>query len=168
MFVIWIPCLFLWKRHDFATTLCSLRKDRPGVHDHASLGGLRAACSVSRVHVPCAMRCFFSNKKTQAAGPNRLGATLSLRTRVQAPASVTFFFHFRLHFFLHRIFFVQFWCFRSNTSLRIHLSFGTARHSSCLSPQGQVWYLYFASKLFGRVCRVSRVHVPCVVRDVFF
>ena len=74
----------------------------------------------------------------------------------------------RLHFFLHRIFFVHFWCFRSNTSLRIHFSFGTARHSSCLSPQGQVWYLYFASKLFGRVCRVSRVHVPCVVRDVFF
>ena len=41
----------------------------------------------------------FSRKKKEAAGPNRLGATLSLRTRVRDPASVRFaFFFFRLAF----------------------------------------------------------------------
>ena len=51
-------------------------------------------CITSRVHAPCVMRylvLFYQKNKTkkQAARPNRLGATLRLRTRVRDPASVS-------------------------------------------------------------------------------
>ena len=85
-----------------ATTLGSLCRDRFGVQHHPSLGVLRAVCRVSRVHVPCVMRCFFSRKnkkQKQAADPNSLGGTFSLRTRVGAPASVPFSFFFSFAFF---------------------------------------------------------------------
>ena len=57
-----------------ATTLGFQWRDRCGVHDRPSLGALRAVCRVSRVHVPCVMRCFPPPpKKKGAAGPNGLG-----------------------------------------------------------------------------------------------
>ena len=87
-----------------AISLGFLWRDRFGVHYHLWLGVLRAVrlrwanrysavCRVSRVHTPCAMRYFFlSLKKKTAAGFTSFGATLSMRTRVPAPANVAFFF----------------------------------------------------------------------------
>ena len=59
----------------------------------------REACRVSRAHVPCVMRCFCLKKKKP---PVQIGATLSLRTWVRAPASifVIAFFFLLFHLFL--------------------------------------------------------------------
>ena len=66
-----------------ATTLGSLCRDWFGVHCHPSLGALRAVCRESGCM--CRVECdTFFLKKKEAAGPNCLGATLSLRTRVRA------------------------------------------------------------------------------------
>ena len=72
----------------------------------------RAACRVlcvTRARAVCnAILCFQKNK--QAAGPSCLGATLSLRTRVRAPASFAFFCFFFPHFLnIMLMFFAQIW-----------------------------------------------------------
>ena len=57
----------------------------------------RAACRLPRVTRACAVckaMLFSQEKKKQAAGPNSLGATLSLRARIRAPASVFLFLFF--------------------------------------------------------------------------
>ena len=92
-----------------AVTLRPLCRERFGVRYNPSLGSLRAVCRVSRVHMPCVMRSLSKNKK-QAAGPSCLGATLSLRTRVRAPASFAFFCFFFPHFLnIMLMFFAQIW-----------------------------------------------------------
>lgn len=79
--VLWYPrfskfCFFLLirtgtslKTAQISVAFGSLCRDRFGVHYHPSLGPPRAVCRVSRVHV----------QQKQAAGPNSLGTTLSLR-----------------------------------------------------------------------------------------
>ena len=74
---------FSIKTARLATTLGSLCRDWFGVHCHPSLGALRAVCRESGCM--CRVECdTFFLKKKEAAGPNCLGATLSLRTRVRA------------------------------------------------------------------------------------
>ena len=93
---MWVLVRISLKTARLAITLSS----RFGVHYHPSLGALRAVCRVSRVHVPCVIRCLPPPAhKAKPAGPNNLGATSSLRTRVRAPASVPFLLLFvRLYF----------------------------------------------------------------------
>ena len=79
-----------------------------------------------------------------------------------------FFLFSHLLFFKCRVFFAQIpYLVRSDVPTRY--LFGTARLATTLLAfpvQGQVRQT-LPSK-FGRVCLVSRVHVPCVVRHVFF
>ena len=65
-----------------------------------------AACRVSCVTRACAVcnAMFFFFNKNQAAGPNSLGASLTLRTRVRAPASVSCLFFFACFFFAFFLF----------------------------------------------------------------
>ena len=83
---------------------CPVQGQVWGAFDSPSLGALGASCRVSRVHVPCVMRCFFCSHffffVKQTAGPNGLGATLSLTTRVRAPASKRFFCFFSFAFYI--------------------------------------------------------------------
>ena len=137
---------FSMKTARLATTLGSLCRDWFGVHYHPISGALRAVCRASRVHVPCAMRYFYSSikREKQAAGRNSLVyATLRLRTRVRAPACVPFFFFFPVCFvhvlvfflpqLLYRTFFSHFFLLMSvffshmlyGTNVSIYL-FGTA------------------------------------------
>ena len=140
-------------------TLGSLCRDRFGVQHHPSLGVLRAVCRVSRVHVPCVMRCFFSRKnkkQKQAADPNSLGGTFSLRTRVGAPASVpfSFFFSFAFFFFFPVVFNFKCSCFFPHFFVRICVSLEL--HATTFAFPGQDRFEeYELSSKFARA--------PCVL-----
>ena len=120
------------------------------------------------MHARCVMRnLFLFVLKKQAARANSLGATLTLRTRVRDPASVLLLFIFACRFSfnfppLNGCVLLKYF-----TYVCMHL-FGTARIAtimSCLCKGGQIAGIL--SSTFGRVSRVSRVQVPCVIRDVF-
>ena len=97
----------------------------------------RTACRVLRV-----MRWFsFHPPEKQATGPNSLGATLNLRTRVRTPASAFFFpFCFRLPF-PHPHLFYTCRCFFAQVLYPRYLFMYlvrkcTARDTSCLPCPG--------------------------------
>ena len=122
------------------TTLGSLCRDRFEVHWSSKFG--RAACRVlcvSRVHMPGVMRSFFlQGKKKKNRPPAQtvwLGATLSLRTRVRASASVPFCFFL----FVISPLFLKVGAFAQILYAVMYL-FGTARLATTLAfpVQGQV------------------------------
>ena len=133
------------KRHGLPQlALGYLCRDKFGSLYHLSWGVLCAVCN--------AMLCILK-KKEQAAGPNSLDATLSLRTRVRAPASVRCsFFFVCLLFFGGGLFsqlFITYCCTGRNLCL-----FGTARLATTLAcpVQGQ---------LCGIFIIIQVGHVPC-------
>ena len=96
----------------------------------------------------------FSRKKKEAAGPNRLGATLSLRTRVRDPASVRFaffFFPFGFSLFFFLICF-KCWCF-----LIRYERLATTPPSLCRDK----FEVYCRPSLGARACAVCNVFFSC-------
>ena len=103
----WLDGLPYCSRYStFITTIgwCSLFLNNR-VH-HPFLDALRAVCRVSRVRVLGVMNCFFifsltKKSKKQGAGPNSLGATLSLiKGASSSPGKCSFLFIFFSSLFL--------------------------------------------------------------------
>ena len=116
---------------------------------------------LSHVHVPCVLRYTFlkhTHTNTQAAGPNSLGATSSLKTRVRPPASVPFpFFPPLLVFlFLFPHLSSQCWCYSLKYSTCQVLSselHGSPQFLPSLCRERFEEYSYHHPSL-GRTCRV--------------
>ena len=123
----------------------------------------RALLFYCKQRVMCKVTLFFSKRKekTQAAGPNSLGAILSLRTRVRDPASSSVFssffscsFAFFLKTFFHCL--LNCWCILLKWDVMIPALVWncTARHNSALPLQVQVWGCVVVQAW-------ARVHVSC-------
>ena len=145
---LFLACTYLFENGTACHNSGFLRvcRDRFGVRYHPSLGVLLAVCHVSRVHVPFVMRCFFSFKKKQAAGPNILGATFSWRGEFEPrQAFLLSFFCLSFPFSFFPICFLNSGVFFSRT-LRIHYTylFGTAPLATTLAclPYAGIGFKY--------------------------
>ena len=156
-------------------------RDELGVYYQPSLGALRAVCRVSRVRVPCVTRCFLSRTKQKTGRRSNMARVQlwALRTRVRARASLPFFFRlpFVSFFPISLCFYVNVGNFCSSILYqqvhifmyqRMYLFRTTVSPQLLPSMRRNRFEVDMISSNFGRVCRVSRVDVPCLVRHVFF
>ena len=128
------------------------------------MAALSAVYHESRVHVPRGMRYVFLKTKRTTVQIAWVQTAVSLRTRVRAPAIVCYwspFFFFPLVFF-KLIFIAQVWF-----NVYCMCLVGTAQLSPqlCLPCSGT--YLRYNIIQLGPLCRLTRVHVPCAVRDIY-
>ena len=116
----------------------------------------------------CRVKCdafYLKNKTKQAADPNSLGATLSVRTRVRAPASFPFILFSSVFFFFPICFLsVGVFCSKTLTYLCTWYIFGTARLATQLWPslrrdRFEVYLVFHSSLDACAVCHACMCRV---------